>query len=185
MTNDKYYNWYEDLSNELGRAYQDSCILQSIDRLSNNKIDKSHPGFHIVSHLCELAKRDIALTLYKIWFDNESKETIKKFNVFSRELGSQKRIKLKLSGKEKEIEKELETLRNKYLAHIDSINEKVSVDVDVMTQVLKEITQKLSDIGDNTIDERITPISMSSINLELSTQLGMLSITKDFINKEE
>lgn len=185
MTNDKYYDWYEDLANELGRAYQDICIIQSIDRLSNNSIDKSHPGYSIISHLCELAKRDMALTLYKVWFDKSGKETIEKFYNYSRDIGSKIDIELKLSGKEKDIEKELKTLRDKYLAHLDHINGKVSVDVEVMIKVLKEITQKLSDIGDNSIDSRIAPISMSSVNLELSIQLGLLSLTKDFISKEE
>lgn len=184
---EKYVEWYEDLCSEIGRAYQDALIIQSIEELNKKNVNVNHPGYFIIYHLCELSKRDLALSLYKIWFDENSEERIHNFNCFlHKEFNSQKNIPLKLSVKDNSpLVHSLKNIRDKYLAHLDSKRDETPVDVNALIQLLQEISEILNNIVDCTIDDRIKPISLSSKRQYINTLMGLSSMTKDFVYKED
>ena len=97
---EEYYQRQSNIGALLLQAYLDKYILESIDefKLSISKETPSGIGntIFMIAHICDLTKRDLALTLWKVFYDDsDDANTIKKLN---RYLFAHYKIKYKRYG---------------------------------------------------------------------------------------
>ena len=72
------------------------------------------------------------------------------------------------------------------MAHIDPTKELISLDVDLMIDALIEISEMISAIGNNSIDERVLPIPKNCFNIiKMKTMIGFEPMINHLFNKEE
>lgn len=70
--NEKYYRRYEDICSLILMAYHDLYLIQTIDEIKPTHTSIGGSTLHVLSHICELAKADLALTIWKIFLDGNS-----------------------------------------------------------------------------------------------------------------
>ena len=104
-TDDEYYRKQLNIYSLLVQAYMDKYILESVDyfkiNLPKECTDELGNTILVIAHICDLAKTDLALTLWKVFYDNsDDANTIKRLN---RYLYNHYGIKYKIKETENEI----------------------------------------------------------------------------------
>ncbi len=186
--NDEYYSRYADLCNEVGRAYCAVHILDFFDRVKNVKYNNDDPRYKIIDYLNYLSKQDLCLTVWKIYFDDSTKaNTVKRLHEYLHSIGIDKSIKLRLSPETKNIKKSVNSMRKKYIAHLDVDRDVQSVDMELLTKAFLEIVEMLKGLYDPSIDDRVKEISELTISVQnFKTNIGLTAITSELrIENEE
>lgn len=179
--NDEYYSRYEDLCNEVGRAYCAVHVLDFLNRVQNVKFNSDDYRYKIIDYLNYLSKQDLCLTVWKIYFDESTKaNTVKRLHEYLHSIGVEKKIKLKLSPETKQIRESVNNMRKKYIAHLDVDRDDQSVNMELLTKAFLEIVKMLKGLYDPSIDDRVKEISELTISVEnFKTNIGLTAITKE------
>ena len=186
--NDEYFNRYEDLCNEVGRAYCAVHVLDFFDRVKNVEFNSDDYRYKIIDYLNYLSKQDLCLTFWKIYIDNSSKaNTVRHLKKYLRDIGIDKQIKLKLSPETRQIRESVDNMRKKYIAHLDVDRDVQSVNIELLTKAFFEIVEMIKGLYDPSIDDRVKEISEITISIQnMKTNIGLTAITKELrIEKSE
>ena len=175
----------EDICNVVGKAYQALAILSALDRIKS-RINSNDHRFSIIKYLCESAKIDLALSIWKIYFDTDKDaNTVKHLESFLRRNGYQIKGNTKLSSRSKKIEYKLNRMRNTYLAHLDKDQSQISIKIADLESVFLEIVEMVNSLCDKSIDDRVQPISEISTGLlKMNTEIALREIVRPLLVEE-
>lgn len=158
---------YNELYELILCCYKDISILEAYEKLQNEKKDLYNMFPHISNHFVVLVQKDLALTLWKIYYDtNSNANTVPKFrntiNKLLRDSGYEcKQVKPEKINKS--IEDKLKALRRQFLAHVDMKRNNSRIKVSELKQVLDTICRELNEVCDVIGDERIFKVSEINI----------------------
>ncbi len=181
----EYVQRYETLQNLLLNAYVDVFSLNEIGKFNETRGEDDRVLFqsssHVIGHIIDLLKADLALTVWKLYSDpNPKANTIKHLGNFIKKTDNNKAYcvpKMSLSNSIKDIEKKLTTLRNTYLAHNDSAIQSVSIPLSDLECLVEDLRTKLNSMCFEQIDTGITEITnkhLNSIKFDVSFGLGLM-----------
>ena len=84
----EYSDRYTGILELLISGYYDSFMLQAIDEIRPESKDYVGVSFKMLRHISELLKRDLALVIWRIYFDSDSKaNTVRQLNGYLRKNG--------------------------------------------------------------------------------------------------
>lgn len=187
--NEEYYRRYENICSLILKAYHDLYLIQTIDEIKPTRISVGGSVLHVLSHICELAKADLALIIWKIFLDNDGKSnTLNTLNAFLRtqcDVNSIMKNSLSCSF----VEKDIRTIRKQMLAHNDIKKEPVKINVADMSKALFELRDKLNALCFPDIDERVCRIEDANLNVlafHVKWAFGLLvESTENFLQSDE
>lgn len=189
MTEDakkEYLNRYLELQDYLQAAYIDIFCLEEIEKY-NESIRKDgrallESSFNVLGHICELLKADLGLTIWKLFFDDDTKansiKTLKGFlrREFDNSIADSL-PKLRLPENLDEPSKQLQLLRNKYLAHADYEKSGASVELFDLKRIVEELRRMLNAMCFKQIDNSVTETTdnnLKAIQFNVSFGLGLM-----------
>ena len=164
--NEEYYRRYEDICSLILMAYHDLYLIQTIDEIKPTHTSIGGSTLHVLSHICELAKADLALTIWKIFLDGNSNKanTLNTLNSFLRtQCGIKSIMQNSLSCSS--VEKDIRTIRKQMLAHNDVEKEPVKINIADMEKALFELRDKLNALCFPDVDERVCQIEDVNLNV--------------------
>lgn len=186
---DEYYNRYDDLCNEVARAFCAVHILNCLSGVEDVSFNSKDCRYNIINYLCHMAKQDLCLTVWKLYYDQSNKaNTVKSLKKYISRLGIQKDVNVKLSPEANTIKASLDAMRKRSIAHLDKSRESITVNMVITKKAFFEIVEMVKGLYDPSIDDRVEEISDISISiLEFKTHIGLRSIIDDFRmdNKKE
>ena len=183
--NEEYYRRYESLCSEVGHAYYAAQILEALKEVENIDFDEEDPRYLIVLYFCEIAKQDLAMTVWRVFFDSSvhanTVHSLKKY-LFQKGIVIQERFRL--SQEVAIINTDVCTIRKKYIAHTDANRGAVSISVELLRKALDEIIAMVNLLCYKSVDERVEPVS-DEIRTFISEQAlsGFRSIIKDYVTQ--
>ena len=156
---EEYYKKQSNIYSLLFQAYMDKYFLESVEHFKANIPPKTtgliNNAIFVVAHICELAKKDLALTLWKTYYDDSGDaNTVKQLN---RYLFMNHQIKYKIVETEniKRIRSTLSSLRHGFIAHNLMDNDGRELQVMDIISALEDIRKIFNDLCFNTIDSRV------------------------------
>lgn len=148
-------------------CYKDISILKAFEKLQNEKIDLYNMVPHISNHFVVLVQKDLALTLWKIYYDTDSKaNTVPKFrntiNKLLRDSGCEGK-QVKQEKINKSIEDKLKAVRRQFLAHVDMKRNDSRIEICELKELLDIICREFNRVCDVIDDDKISQISEINI----------------------
>lgn len=161
--NDEYFARCNKLYYLIQKAYINRGLLQSIQMYNNAAAKKTlclgKRSFNVLTHICELIKSDLALTIWKIFLEeNTQANNLRGLNTFLRKNNFNKNISMRLDHKYDSLCSDLKTIRKQTLAHDDITKEKIHINMALLTEMLDAITEIYNGLCDSTIDYRVQQI---------------------------
>lgn len=173
MRNDGYFERCNGLYCMILRAYVDKALLVTMENSTKSEnggsMQLEKRSYHVLGHICELLKYDLALTIWKIYIDNNAKaNTIKHLNGFVHKLGVENKKSTNLSKEHEAVCNDITSMRHAFLGHNDLKKCNKKIDVKTMYDILDEIKEMYNALCDSAIDDRVARVEekdMSGINL--------------------
>lgn len=172
---------YNELYSLILQCYKDISILDGYKKLQTKRTELYNMVPNISNHIVRLIQKDLALTIWKIYFDtNPNANTIPKFrNIINNQLRN--------SGNEcKQVKKEkldedftskLVSMRKQFLAHADMTRNDSKIEISDLKGVLDAICKEFNNVCSVVDDERITGISEINIGLQdMNYQVELLAL---------
>lgn len=162
-------------------CYKDISILKAYEKLQKENKDLYDMVPHISNHFVVLVQKDLALTLWKIYYDIDSNaNTVPKFRNAINELLRNKGCGSKQVKQEKinsNISNTLGTMRRKFLAHADMKRNGSKIDIcelkDLLDKICKEFN-KICEVVDNDKISGISEIKISCQDMDYYPELLLL-----------
>ena len=158
-----YYNRQSNIYSLLFQAYLDKNFLDSVDRFKSNlpkeTTSEINNTIFVVAHICELAKRDLALTLWKAFYDDSNDaNTVKKLN---RYLFEHYGLKNKVVETEniKKIRPLIKAARHGFIAHNLMDDTGRTLQISDLLNALEDVRTIFNDLSLKTIDYRVYPLT--------------------------
>lgn len=177
LVKEEYFSRYNELYYLILRGYIDySCI--NIISNSSNAVRNSQPFFdsavhNVLGHICEVLKSDLALTLWKVYYDDHGASTVgqlKKF--FYTTLKKAPRAEPQAIN-EKQKQK-VGQIRSEFLAHNLLNKSGVEITLAELKEQLDEAKSFLNILCDPTIDPRVKEISDTNLRtIENKVRYGL------------
>ena len=165
VRNDEYFKRCNGLHYLLNTAFMDKSLLKMNDSIRADRIALKKQNSDILQHLCNLIKRDLALTIWKIYIDDDEKaNTIKKLNSFVSKLGNRPKVSIKLSSKYKRVCKDITQMRNTSLSHADWCGSNSTIIINDLFGILDEIKNMYNSMCDITLDDRVQQLEKRDID---------------------
>lgn len=195
-TNQEYYQRINKLRHIIVTAHNDKWIIAVLQR-HDEAIRQGHAtlgaSYAILNHISELAMTDLALSLCKLYYDENSKNTLKKLNSFVRKRFPEIKVpsvSFKDFNKDDFFREKLISMRKQSLAHNDTETSGISVAVADMTMRLDKLTEIFNLLCIKEIDYRVIPYSdfdELKTTINFFNQMGkMLSYTyEDDVEKND
>ncbi len=173
----EYYALYTELQGHISKAYFDSCILKAIDfyndQTKEGKMSLPKYCIGVISHVCELAKCDLCLTLWKITDTDKDSNTLHTLQTYLRTKYG-KDVRFHFSKQTKNRIEKINTIRNEFLGHIGKSKSGTSIPVLALREVLEEARCFLNALCFPNIDKRVTEFSVAQIySMESDIQFGL------------
>jgi len=155
-TNEEYRRLYMELYELLDRAYMDRYMLEEMlnynESIRQQKNGIKTRAYYVLGHTFRVLKEDLCLTLWKVYYDTDSRaHTIRKMAYYLHD-AAQKNCESKIS-KEMEVYKSaIDTIRKQGLAHNDKDKSQTYIDLKVLFQILDEIRMLFVSMYDRSID---------------------------------
>ena len=187
---EEYYKRYINLFNLIRQAYLDEYFLNSIENFKDDLPHEINWDVHsyvfVVSHICELVKRDLALTLWKIFYDDNGKANtlkgLKKY-LFTQ---YQKQIKYKETANIRNIRTQISAARNSFIAHNTLANTTLSLQCVDLINALHDIRLFFNMLCLPDIDSRVKPISETQIyNISFQEKFGFERMLKNALQQRK
>ena len=150
---------YNELYELILCCYKDISVLKAYEKLQNEKIDSYNIVSHISNHFVLLTQKDLALTLWKIYYDTDpNANTIPKFrNVINKLLRDSdcecKQVKQEKINKN--TEDKLKMLRRQFLAHVDMERNNNRIEICELKELLDVICREFNRVCDVIDDDKI------------------------------
>lgn len=179
MRNDDYFKRCDGLYHMILRAYVDKALLVTMESSAKSGNDGSmqlgQRSYHVLGHICELLKYDLALTIWKIYIDDNAKaNTIKHLNSFVHKLGAGTKKSTNLSKEHEVVCNDITSMRHAFLGHNDLHQCNKKIDVKTMYDILNEIKEMYNALCNTAIDDRVTRVEEKDIGgINLNTFLGL------------
>lgn len=161
---------YNELYKIILDCYKDVFILERYKKLEDEKNEMYVESACISTHFVFLAQKDLALTLWKIYCDIDSKSnTIPKFrNDINDKLRESGYIDKQVEKKNKNgyIENELNRIRQKFLAHTDINRTDSRIKISELNYLLSRVLEEFNDVCEVIDNKDINRISQATIDLE-------------------
>lgn len=167
---EQLYRNYNELYSLISQCYKDISMLDGYKKLQTKRTELYNMVPNISNHVVRLLQKDLALTIWKIYFDiNPNANTIPKFrNDINNELRN--------SGNEhKQVKKEklddgstskLISMRKQFLAHADMTRNDSRIEISDLKDILDTICKEFNNVCNVVDDERIVGISGINIGLQ-------------------
>ncbi len=153
---EKYRQLYMELFDLLDRAYMDRYMLEVIIpyykevKKKRNMYGQTR-AYYVLNHVFLVLQEDLCSTIWKMYFDKSGKaHTIQTMAHFLHE-ATDKNHESKLSKKLSAYGDIICIIRNQGLAHNDKEKSRVSIDLQVLFQILDEICLLFSNMYDKSI----------------------------------
>ena len=166
MKDEEYYKRINNIYSLLVKAYMDKYILESIEHFKKEKQDKQEKNSFFYNntvftliHICELAKADLALELWKMYYDNKAQaNTIKQLKNY---LNSEYKLRLKIVETQniKDARKLVVDARHGFIAHNFMDSENVKVNIKDLLNALEDIRSTFNQMCLQEVDSRVQPLT--------------------------
>lgn len=158
---------YNELYELILCCYKDISILKAYEKLQKEKNDIYNMVSNISNHFILLLQKDLALTLWKIYYDTDSNaNTVPKFrnaiNKLLRDNGCECN-QVKQEKMNKSIEDKLKMMRRQFLAHTDMKRSGSKIEICELKELLDVICRDFNNVCEVVDDDRI--VSISKINI--------------------
>lgn len=179
MRNDEYFERCNGLYCMILRAYVDKALLVTMENSTKSENDGSMQlgkrSYHVLGHICELLKYDLALTIWKIYIDNNTKaNTVKHLNGYMYKLKMGTKKSVNLSHNYDAVCDDIESMRHAFLGHNDLKKCNKKIDVKTMYDILDEIREVYNALCDPAIDDRVTRVEEKDVGgINLNAFLGL------------
>jgi len=161
---------YNELYELILCCYKDISILKAYEKLQKKKSDLYNMVSHVSNHFIVLVQKDLALTLWKIYYDTDpNANTVSKFRNAINKLLRDSDSKSKPVKKEKingSIEDRLTMMRRQFLAHTDMNRNSSKIEICELKELLDFICSEFNRVCDVIDDDRIVNISEINIGLQ-------------------
>ncbi len=181
--NEEYYDRYTELQDLVLRAYIDVLSLEEITSAvgtnQDSHIEMLDVSINALGHICELLKADMALTIWKIYY--ESYGWANNIGNLNRDFFAPRgeRRETKLPKDLKTYKAPIQTLRKEYLAHNSAEKSGTSISVQALRAVLDAIKDLLNGLCDPTLDSRVEPVTESALyTLDINVKLGLGTVIR-------
>lgn len=158
---------YNELYEMIICCYKDVSILTGYETLQKDMRDAYNMAPTISNHFVLLLQKNLALTLWKIYFDkNQDANTVPKFRNAINELLRSTSCQGKQVKKEKingNVESKLKQLRRQFLAHVDMTRSDSRILICELKDLLDAICREFNNICDVIDDDRVFNISEGKI----------------------
>ena len=191
---EEYYQRQSNIYSLLFQAYLDKYLLESVDYFKANLPKETNSEINntvfVVAHFCDLAKRDLALTLWKVFYDNsKDANTVKNLN---RYLFEQHRFKYKVVETEniKKIRPLIIAARNGFIAHNLMDDTGRILQISDMLDALEDVRSIFNVLSLKTFDSRVKPLTDSqTYSISFYEKMGfnplLMSVLRDTTNAIE
>lgn len=172
---------YNELYELILCCYKDISILEAYEKLQNEKRDLYNMVIHISNHYVVLLQKDLALTLWKIYCDNDKNaNTVSKFRNTINKLLRDSNCKDKQASKEKvneSIESKLKVLRRQFLAHTDMTRSDSRIKICELKELLDTLRREFNRVCSIVDDDRIKEITEIEIELQgMNCRMELLAL---------
>lgn len=169
LDNQTYRN-YNELYDMILQCYRNISILNVYKELQTEKTETYNMYSNISNHIIRLVQKDLALTIWKMYFDTDTKaNTIPKFrNTINNRLrefdnGHKKIYKSKFNA---DTIKKLECMRMKFLAHTDMTRSNNRIEISDLMEILDTMCNEFNNICSVIEDERVNGITDVNIGFQ-------------------
>ena len=184
---EEYYQRQSNIGALLLQAYLDKYILESIDefKLSISKETPSGIGntIFMIAHICDLTKRDLALTLWKVFYDDsDDANTIKKLN---RYLFAHYKIKYKIVETEnvKKIRPLISRARHGFIAHNLMEDSGRVLQIQDLLNALEDIRVYFNNLSMEALDYRVSALTDARVySLSFYEKMGLDLMFQGFLS---
>lgn len=161
---------YNELYELILCCYKDISILKAYEKLQKEKSDLYNMTSHVSNHFIVLVQKDLALTLWKICYDNSpNANTVPKFRNAIYKLLKDCDNKFKPIKNKKtngNIENKLRMMRKQFLAHADMKRDSSRIEICELKELLDSICNEFNRVCDVIDDDRIVNVSEINIGLQ-------------------
>lgn len=170
ILDEQLFRNYNELYTLISDCYKYSSILKAYEKMQKEKSDLYNRVPHISNYFVLLVQKDLALTLWKIYYDTDpNANTVPKFrntiNELLRDSGYNDKC-VKREKINKSIEDKLTPLRKKYLAHVDMKRNDNRIEICELVELLNAICRDFNRVCDVIDDDRFSNISQMDIDLQ-------------------
>ena len=171
---EEYYQRHINIKALLYQAYCDKFFIESVDSFYSRSSEINSYVIpwaqRSISHICELAKRDLALTIYKIYFDNgKDTYTIKDLNSYLHSRYEES-IKLEEKNNIEKLRLTIKDARNNYIAHdLTNVYKPVLIISDLFN-ALEDIRTLFNKLSIELYDSRVKPLTDTDVFLASVTE---------------
>ncbi|CCZ27683.1 unknown [Firmicutes bacterium CAG:194] len=180
LSNQLFRN-YSELADIILHCYKDLVILDFYRTLQIGDKEKYCKSININNHFVVLLQKDLALSLWKICFDNDPKaNTVSKFrnniNKLLREDGrAVDQVKKEVISQE--VKNDIINMRKQFLAHTDMTRKNSRLEIKKLSELLESIRAEFNNVCDAINDENVKRISDMELGKnEMSYTIEMVSI---------
>lgn len=185
--NEQFYRNYNELYTMIKQCYCEVAILEAYIELQKDRPDLYNKVINISNQFVFLLQKDLELTLWKIYYDNDSKaNTIPKFrntvNDILRNCNCPDKQVKKQKGNRK-TEETVKIMRRQFLAHTDMTRDDNRIEVSDMCELLDVMCKEFNWICEVVDDDQVIGISENEIGKQkYSCQMQLLSL---YIQKQD
>lgn len=174
---------YNELADNILSCYKDVAILSNYQRMQveQSAIYTTFGNFN--NHCVLLLQKDLALTVWKIYFDtNPNANTVRKFrnsiNLLLRKLNADG-VQVKKESINKKFEKTMLNMRKQFLAHCDMTREDSRLEISSIKETLDTIRTEFNNVCNAIDDENVKYISDIELEIiEMTYAIEMASLFK-------
>ena len=156
MDREEYYSRYDNLSNMIIRAYTLLYMTEAIGDPGDPTVDP----FNVVGYIDEVLKYMLVLTVWQICYDPDDDANTLQHLHKDIEGNTAKKPKAAL-GK---LRKNIDCIRNEYLAHNDKQKSGIRISMDDISELLNELRKWLNSLCRPDLDSRVSEITDDELN---------------------
>lgn len=173
ILNEQLFRNYNELYESILRCYQEISVLEAYEMLQKQQMDLYKRAFHISNLVVLLSQKDLALTIWKVYFDtNKNANTVAKFrntiNTLLKNSGCEDKT-VKKEKINKIVLNKLMMMRRQFLAHTDMKRSDSIIKICELKDVLDDICREFNGVCDVIDDDRVVKISEINIGLQEMT----------------
>ncbi len=186
---EEYRRRYNSLYSLVLQAYADMYMLEAITESRPDRNSLGSNVFYTLRHICELTKSDFALTIWKVLIDDNNKEanTLRSLHNYLRQ-DLHEPVEVKFSLSNRQVERDIQAIRRKYLAHNDKEKSGVKIEAEDMRFAIEEVREKLNALCCPQISEGVSPIddaTLRALHERRKSGLGLMIESTKAIKRED
>ena len=178
---EQLYRNYNELYALIMQCYKDVSILKVYMEVQIKELELYSITPNISNHIVWSTQTELSLTLWKIYFDKNSKaNTIPKFrNLINEKIRKygKKNEQIEKAKIKKDVEDKLNLMRREFLAHIDMARSNCRIEISDLSDLLDIMCKEFNNICSVIDDERVNCISERDIELQgFKLQVELLAL---------